>query len=983
MSENLKKVLFTSLSSNKNEQDSAELELLKLSKINGFTTELFKILVDSETSLNIKLAGAIYLKNMISLRINKDDLPQEDCEILKQNLLEAITRAPAILRVQLSVVLSKFVNRDFPHNWSKLFPSVVDYLNSNDMVKIYGALVALKIITKTFSETEKERSQKVINQLVPNCFPILSNLFKYLLSQNSENFSSMRHIILKIFWNTLLAVDVPVFLKKKENFDEWMTILIKSFQLEIPQDSPYESPYWKNFKWLTHILYRIYILYIYPERYEEKIDQDIAEYFNTEYSMTFLKFMIAIVQSSIKGSYVPIRVLTMSIYYIDNSIQSPVGYKAIEPQIETFFPEVIFPLLCFNQDDAELWINDPHEYIKVAFDISFDFYSAKVAAANVLLTLSKLRPKTAPVILKFLNQKMVNHQKEQNFYVKEGVLYCIGLMKASVRKLLKNSLETLLITHIIPELFNKIHPYLRSRACWVLSKFVNIQWQDKKTFTAGLEGVIQCIQDKDLPVKIEASVTLSEMIKSKLCYDDLEPLLGNILKAYLGLMNEIENDYIVKSLDLIIETYGEKIEPYALDLCRSLSEKFIGIVKEFPEMDDDEEMANSAIAYTCLLSIQTILDAVSSKFDILKQLEETLKYLIQTVLESENLDFLEEGTKIFTYLTFYQPTISSDMWLIFDVCLVSFDKWAYDNAEYFLPSFDNMISKDSKNFTSQRIEKVLSMCKGIFQKQYASKTEVECASKLISVILLNNIGRIDYCLPHFLETIISRLSQEKSKGMKILLLDNLSDALTNNAGLTINYMESQKCTLNVFGIWFKNLSLFKRVLDLKCAIIGLTQILSLDLMKLPASLQNNLHQIFSGVLNLIMNIDMRRKEAEKQKAQYELELKQFEQEKQRKKDLGEYYSDEEDDSEGEEDMDSILSEMQRIREFEEEKELEESDMNLEEEHETFTSPLDNINEIGFFSESVKKISIQYPDILKSIINKLGNQEKSILSELMK
>ena len=152
------------------------------------------------------------------------------------------------------------MNRDFPHNWKNLFPSVIEYLNSNNMIKIHGALITLKIITKTFSETEKERSNQVMNELVPNIFPILSNLFNYLLSQNSENFSQLRHIILKIFWNTLLAIDMPKFLKKKENFDDWMNLFIKSFQLEIPKDSAYESPFWKNFKWLTHILYRIYVL---------------------------------------------------------------------------------------------------------------------------------------------------------------------------------------------------------------------------------------------------------------------------------------------------------------------------------------------------------------------------------------------------------------------------------------------------------------------------------------------------------------------------------------------------------------------------------------------------------------------------------------------------------------------------------------------------------------------------------------------------
>jgi hypothetical protein len=36
-------------------------------------------------------------------------------------------------------------------------------------------------------------------------------------------------------------------------------------------------------------------------------------------------------------------------------------------------------------------------------------------------------------------------------------------MKSSVKKLLKNNIEAFLLTHAIPELFNKNAPYLRSR----------------------------------------------------------------------------------------------------------------------------------------------------------------------------------------------------------------------------------------------------------------------------------------------------------------------------------------------------------------------------------------------------------------------------------------------------------------------------------------------------------------------------------------
>jgi hypothetical protein len=123
------------------------------------------------------------------------------------------------------------------------------------------------------------------------------------------------------------------------------------------------------------------------------------------------------------------------------------------------------------------------------------------------------------------------------------------------------------------------------------------------------------------------------------------------------------------------------MKPYALDICTTLSDKFITILKEFPEMDDEEQEANSAIAYTCLVSIQTILDSISSHQDLLAKIEPKLLTLIAFVLESENLDYLEEGTKIFTFISFYQSNISTDMWKLYDMSFFAFDKWAYDFGE--------------------------------------------------------------------------------------------------------------------------------------------------------------------------------------------------------------------------------------------------------------------------------------------------------------
>ena len=45
------------------------------------------------------------------------------------------------------------------------------------------------------------------------------------------------------------------------------------------------------------------------------------------------------------------------------------------------------------QEDEELWQSDPHEYVRKAFDVIEDYYSARTAAVNLLCDLVKKRGK--------------------------------------------------------------------------------------------------------------------------------------------------------------------------------------------------------------------------------------------------------------------------------------------------------------------------------------------------------------------------------------------------------------------------------------------------------------------------------------------------------------------------------------------------------------------------------------------------------------
>jgi len=39
----------------------------------------------------------------------------------------------------------------------------------------------------------------------------------------------------------------------------------------------------------------------------------------------------------------------------------------MQPQIDILLFEIIFPLMCFNDKDQNLWDEDPHEYVRKGY----------------------------------------------------------------------------------------------------------------------------------------------------------------------------------------------------------------------------------------------------------------------------------------------------------------------------------------------------------------------------------------------------------------------------------------------------------------------------------------------------------------------------------------------------------------------------------------------------------------------------------------
>lgn len=94
-----------------------------------------------------------------------------------------------------------------------------------------------------------------------------------------------------------------------------------------------------------------------------------------------------------------------------------------------------------------------------------------------------------------------------------------------------------------------------------------------------LEGAINKIvghlYSEHTAVKVDAALALSELLDHEAAIEFIRPGLGNILKIFLRIMDEIDFEDLVNALRKIVDVFEDDIAPYAISLCSKLSEAHV------------------------------------------------------------------------------------------------------------------------------------------------------------------------------------------------------------------------------------------------------------------------------------------------------------------------------------------------------------------------------------------------------------------------
>ena len=160
--------------------------------------------------------------------------------------------------------------------------------------------------------------------------------------------------------------------------------------------------------------------------------------------------------------------------------------------------------------------------------------------------------------------------------------------------------------------------FLRSRACWVIEYFSELDWTANggNTLQAVLRGLINGLRDPALPVQAAAACSLRLLIAAEGAAELLKPLLPEIVGEYFRIMEEVENESVLSALQAIILKYGEDISGMA----PMMVTKLILLFNEYIAADQEDEEATFN-AVQCLDTVDSVLEAVQEKPEVLALLE--------------------------------------------------------------------------------------------------------------------------------------------------------------------------------------------------------------------------------------------------------------------------------------------------------------------------------------------------------------------------
>merc|ERR1712137_145120 len=950
----------------------------------------------------IRLNGAILLKNEImanwaKFKLDPDTGKRErvycpysegEQNFLRNHLIDAIAASPSPLRLQLGVVFSTVAYADFPAQWPNLLSLLRERLQSSEGTHVYAALFCLRLFYQKYEFQSSE--QDLFNKIIEETFPVLSQVLENVHTSGGDNVfcAEIQLLLCKIFYSTI-AYGVPPFLLREDELRRWMHIFVELYTRKVPlpqekvsRTEVYQSnPWWKVKKWVGQIWNKL--IRTHAEYDKTGVTSQFVEKFKQNFAAPIQGVILSELQSLTSGAFIPPRVIYYSFNFLSKAILLSNLYKTLAPHIPQLLEGVVFPVLYFDEEDEEIWNEDPEEYIRREHDILRDDFRPQSSALDFLYDLSTHRSQSHIFqFIQFIVNKLNAYQQaggQGNFQEKYAALCVFNVLASKLKKLdnFKNNLEEFVAIHVLSEMSSP-HGFLRARACWTFCLYADLEYKSADVFVQGLQRALACMQDSELPVRATAGIGLKFVVANPLAESYILPNLGQVLELFLRLQNEMDSDDLINALEFIIFKFQDHIQPHAVELVRNIWQSFLRIINQ--EEAEDTGLA----ALECLRAILVILTTIQENQDLYPQVEPLILPSLRSIINQGNMEYFEDFSRILSCFACYGPSISPALWEFVPLLYQQYETWAFDFLPNILIPFDNIITADPEGFARSGyfalLYKMAAKALSAPPSPFMEPLQIS-ACQLLELAIQNCSGTGDQFVEGIIEMAMNRFPQPFSGvALPTVLFNLFGNLFLYNPALTMQVLAKRNIVSNFFGQWFQFFEQFSRVYDRKVTVLGLSSIFLLPTNQWPVEIQNSIRMILLSCIKLIHDANQLREEKALKKQNEEETNATFADEALVNVIRGHLSKKGSDDLLEEDNADCDIEARNNDLDDDLNDWLEEDPNELEDEDEV-TTAIDGLNENVFFFDALKQFQAREQNLFNEIYNSLSTEEKEAMGRL--